>query len=229
MESREYWVRCLGTTREALFVSDQEGRIVWWNEGARKLLGFTEEDVLGKPCCSLLGGRRAGRSWCEADCRVRRSMRRGALPSHVTLELRAKDGRILPVNVSFIVRQDRRKPVLVHLLQDVSRQERMREAVRGIRGILHDRDMRRPWIETEGPPAPDRRPGHPDAPNLALLTRREIEILRLLSKGLSTEAIAAELGVSRLTARNHIQNAIHKMGLHNRTQAVALALEQGLH
>jgi DNA-binding NarL/FixJ family response regulator len=55
-----------------------------------------------------------------------------------------------------------------------------------------------------------------------------MEILRLLSDGLSTETIAAQLGVSPLTARNHIQNLIRKMGLHSRTQAVAFALEQGL-
>jgi DNA-binding CsgD family transcriptional regulator len=52
--------------------------------------------------------------------------------------------------------------------------------------------------------------------------------LRLLKDGLSTDAIAAQLGVSRFTARNHIQHALRKLGLHTRSQAVAAAFEQGL-
>jgi PAS domain S-box-containing protein len=235
MKASEPWNHRLGTTDEALFVSDEEGRIAYWNEGAERLLGHKQLEVLGKPCCSITGGRRAGRPWCEADCRVRRSMRRGVLPGHVTVEVQASDGRTVPVNVSFIIFGHRGKEFLVHLLQDVSRQEQMREALRGVRGLVGGRPMRRTWLASAPPPRP--KPSsppegpvvHPDVPDLSRLTRRESEVLRLLSEGLEIETIAAQLGVSPLTARNHIQNVLRKMGLHSRTQAVALALEQGLH
>jgi DNA-binding NarL/FixJ family response regulator len=159
---------------------------------------------------------------------VRRSLERGVPPKHFSLDVRARDGHEVPVNVSFIVHQDRGKPALVHLLQDVSRQEQLREALRNIRDLLRDGRMRRPWLMNAPSPPALEPVVHRDAPDISLLTRREIEILKLLSHGLDTASIASQVGVSPLTARNHIQNLIRKMGLHSRTQAVALALEQGL-
>jgi two-component system nitrate/nitrite response regulator NarL len=60
------------------------------------------------------------------------------------------------------------------------------------------------------------------------LTRRESEVLRLLAQGLSADDIARELVISSNTVATHIQRILGKLGVHSRTQAVALAYDLGL-
>ena len=228
MKAVERWSRGLDATNGAMFVADEDGRILYWNEGAQRLLGYVRDEVLGKRCFSVLGGCRAGRHWCEADCRVRRTVRRGTLPPRVGLELRSKDGRTVPVGVTFIVQKAEGGKAIAHLLQDTSRQDELRQTLRGVLRLLQGMgDSRRgAAVPNEFVPAPA--PGRGEPGDLSALTRRQAEVLRLLTKGLSTESIAEELGVSPFTARNHIQSILRQMGLHTRTQAVAAALEQGL-
>jgi DNA-binding CsgD family transcriptional regulator len=56
------------------------------------------------------------------------------------------------------------------------------------------------------------------------LTRREKEVLELLSQAMGTPDMAHRLGVSRTTIRNHIQRILAKLEVHNRAQAIAIAL-----
>jgi DNA-binding NarL/FixJ family response regulator len=59
------------------------------------------------------------------------------------------------------------------------------------------------------------------------LTARELEVLRLLAKGRSTDAIASELYVSPHTVRNHVSNILAKLGAHSKLEAVAIATRDG--
>jgi len=56
------------------------------------------------------------------------------------------------------------------------------------------------------------------------LTGRETEILRLLQDGRSNGEIAVSLRISPLTVKNHVQHVLRKLGVRNRTQAVAVDL-----
>jgi DNA-binding NarL/FixJ family response regulator len=60
------------------------------------------------------------------------------------------------------------------------------------------------------------------------LTRREIEVLRLVSEGATDKEIAARLSISLRTVKNHNHNILEKLHLQNRVQAAAYALRQGL-
>lgn len=60
------------------------------------------------------------------------------------------------------------------------------------------------------------------------LTGREAEILRLVAKGLTYPQIAARLTLSTRTVQNHVQNTLTKLQLHNKSQLVRYALEQGM-
>ena len=60
------------------------------------------------------------------------------------------------------------------------------------------------------------------------LTARELEVLRLLARGTSTRDIAARLGISVHTTRNHVQNIIRKCDAHSKLEAVSMALREGV-
>jgi DNA-binding CsgD family transcriptional regulator len=60
------------------------------------------------------------------------------------------------------------------------------------------------------------------------LTDREITILSLVAEGLSTRRIAGEVGIAPFTAKTHLSRIYAKLGVDNRTQAVDVALDQGI-
>jgi DNA-binding NarL/FixJ family response regulator len=60
------------------------------------------------------------------------------------------------------------------------------------------------------------------------LTTRETEVLRLVAKGHTYPEIATQLVLSVRTVQNHVQNTLMKLQLHNKSQLVRYALEQGI-
>ncbi|QCX74526.1 Transcriptional regulatory protein DegU [Streptomyces sp. YIM 121038] len=61
----------------------------------------------------------------------------------------------------------------------------------------------------------------------AEMTPREVDILRLVADGLDTAEVAAKLAYSERTVKNDLQNLTSRLGLRNRTHAVAYALRAG--
>jgi NarL family two-component system response regulator LiaR len=60
------------------------------------------------------------------------------------------------------------------------------------------------------------------------LTRREREVLELITRGRSNKRIALELGISEKTVKTHVGHLLAKLGVSDRTQAALLAVQHGL-
>jgi DNA-binding NarL/FixJ family response regulator len=66
-------------------------------------------------------------------------------------------------------------------------------------------------------------PGSPYQP----LSDREMEVLGLMSRGLSNKQIASDLGISHQTVKNHVTSILRKFNVEDRTEAVVYALKRG--
>ena len=60
------------------------------------------------------------------------------------------------------------------------------------------------------------------------LSARELEVLELLTKGLTNKEIGEAFGISKHTVRNHINNITQKLDVSDRTEAASVAIKQGI-
>ncbi len=209
-------------TAEGVVAVDQEQKIVLWNEGAERLLGFKAGEVLGRYCYEVIGGREeSGRVVCQASCRDAVAMRRQDPVQTHDLLVRTKGGQEIWVNVSTIRVPSRRSDpcVLVHLFRDASRQKEMERFVEQLRSSV----AMLSWSQEAALPV-----SSPASSPVLAMTNREQEVLRLLASGASTQAIAQKLGISPATARNHVSKILAKLGVHSRLEAVTFVLRNGV-
>ncbi|MDI3340656.1 MAG: response regulator transcription factor [Sphaerobacter sp.] len=111
---------------------------------------------------------------------------------------------------------------LGYLLKDSEPEDLIRAIRQAHRGetALHPAIARKVLQELSRP-STEPQPAHP-------LTEREVEVLKLVAKGMSNQAIADALFVSEATVRTHVSSILSKLYLDSRTQAALYALRKGI-
>jgi len=192
----------LASCAEPMFAMNERHRIVFWNKPIVRLLGWSYDDVVGKSCATVFAGDdEFGNRYCCEACPVMSMARRGDSIRQFRLSVKGKDGiahRMEVAALRFVFPASRRM-ILVHTARPVA------ETV--VPQVLASHALATP---------------HADA-RVRELTKRELEIVNMLAAGQTAREIAIHLGISPLTARNHIQRVFEKLEVHSKAEAVAFA------
>jgi PAS domain S-box-containing protein len=201
--------RTLAGAGDGAFVIGDDGRIRTWNRAAEKLLGYAPREVIGRPCCDVFDGFNTdGNRLCSHGCQVMTLVRMEEPIQHFDMRARTKAGRPIWLNMSILTTPGTADERLtIHLFRDVT-------ASKELLTMIHERRAGTPGAEA--------------AEAAAALSRREMDVLRLMTQGLNTAAIAERLRLSRATVRNHAQSIFTKLGVHSRLEAVAFAAKHRL-
>lgn len=200
--------QALARAADGAFAMRPDGKIVLWNTAAGKILGYSAQDSIGRHCYDVCAGLDDnGNRLCYQGCHVMNLVKLGDPVRNFDMQTRTKAGRPLWVNVSTLTVARKRAidRLIIHLVRDVT-------ATKELLTLVHDR-------RSEPDPKPDSK---------CSLTRRELEILRLIAAGVATKRAAERLHVSPSTIRNHIQSVLRKLGVHSRLEAAVYATKHGL-
>ncbi len=204
---------------DGVFCVDSDQRISHWSDSASQILGYAAAEVSGRPCYDVIGGRDAQDfGFCRRNCPVVTNARRGRTTADYDVLVRDREGADRWINMSVLLlkTQRRRSPQVLHLFRDVTERRRVEALARRALDALREMAPSGPAGEE---PAGEERPHAP----LPSLSRRESQVLRLLAAGVGTQQMAENLGISPITARNHVTRLIAKLGVRNRLEAVLYA------
>jgi PAS domain S-box-containing protein len=197
----------LARTGDGAVVIGGDGRVTFWNDAAERILGHTRREVLGRPCCEVfVGYDDNGNTICTPGCQIMSLVRLGESVRSFDMRTRTKAGQPIWINVSVLSTEGARGPQVVHLFRDVS-------AAKDLVTLIHERLAPVAVAQANG---------------AAALSRRERDVLRLLTEGLGNATIAQRLGLHGGTIRNYVQGIFAKLGVHSRLEAVAYASKHRL-
>ncbi|HEV8440014.1 MAG TPA: LuxR C-terminal-related transcriptional regulator [Methylomirabilota bacterium] len=202
--------QALARAGDGAFAIGADGKILTWNRAAEKILGHAAREVIGRSCCDVLAARDDDDNrLCHQGCRVMALLGMGESVQSFDMRTHRKSGEAIWINASVLALPNGRPAGLltVYLFRDVT-------ASKELLRLVHER------LAAAG--------GPDGAQALSTLTRRELEILRLISAGVKTTDAAERLHVSRATVRNHVQNILVKLGVHSRLEAMAYATRHRL-
>jgi NarL family two-component system response regulator LiaR len=111
-----------------------------------------------------------------------------------------------------------------YLLKDTSRQK----IIEAIRGTVEGKSFIDPAVAGKLLNQVASKQTQPTSILTDKLTERELDVLRLIAKGINNSQIANQLHLSEGTVRNHVSAILEKLGVSDRTQAAVIAIQHGL-
>ena len=207
-------------TSDSAFAVDGAEQIVAWNRSAEEMFGLSAKEAVGRACGEILQGADECGPVCSADCSVKQAVRKHHPLRNFDLQVQTRDG-LRWCNLSVLIASEAKapSPYSIHIVRPIDTQKRLEMLVRDFVVSETHLPPEEATILISSTRAVARE---------ADLTRRELEILRLLSKGTTTANIASQLHISRTTVSNHIQHIHRKLNTHSQLEAVRRAEHAGL-
>jgi len=212
--------KALRYAADGSFVVDEYLRIIYWNNAAEEILGFSREDAINQFCYKLLQGCDQGNQLvCKANCQIAKLTLISKPIPNQDLQVLTKQGSSRWVNMivfPYEIYNANHKRLIVHLFHNL----KVNYVDEKFLSYMIDavRKFRTTPINGKNKTKPDPK----------ILTPRELEVLTALVKGNGTGEIAELLSISPNTVRNHIQNILQKFQAHTRLEAVAIAINHDL-
>ncbi len=214
----------LETASCGAYVVSLDQTIVFWSRNAEQILGHNPRDVQGRRCYEIVIGQSPGAltAECLGGCPSVRYLRAGLVPTPTRLSMLCANGehKWVTVNPMVVTGVFRDAPLLVHLFDDKM----------DTSASVSTFDYVRQDLESIGADVVSQHPGASGTtPEVKpVLTPRELEVLRLVALGWETPRIAAELGISHHTVRNHVRNFRQKLGATTKLDAVVAGMRLGI-
>jgi PAS domain S-box-containing protein len=208
------------STADAAFVVDSTGVIVAWNMAAAAMFCRSAAEAVGQRCAQVLQGVDECGPVCSAACSIRQAAQAQHPLSNFDMQVPTLQGTQW-CNVSTLCARvtNSATPFALHIIRGIDVRKRLELLVRDflVSEAKLPPEQARVLVATSRSPA-----------RFVELTRRELEVLRLLAKGTATRAVANQLHISRTTVNNHIQRILHKLNAHSRLEAIRRAEHAGL-
>ena len=212
---REELIDLVKGTSDPAYVLDPSGGIAAWNGAAETFFGVSAGDALGRHCSEVLHGvDECGRE-CELDCSVKKhTLKFKPMKSYDVRVDTANGRRWCSMSVTMAGRSGTAAGYTLHIARSSDLQKRME-------GILRDFMLRETSLSAAN--IEELTSIKSSTTQVADLTKREVDVVRLLAKGRSTAQIAKELFISAATVNNHVQRILKKLSAHSRLEAVRRA------
>ena len=215
----KHFLRIVEGTGDAAFAVDGDGRISAWNKAAAELFGRSEAEVMRVPCHELLQCSDDDGTGCSQHCVVEHWGTDNRPPVNFDLRLQTKMGRLW-CNLSTLIASDPAtgERYAIHIIRPVEIRKRLEQALSEFVRLHVSSSSNSKRLICSAPLS---------GVNVHL-TRREVEVLKTLAKGHTTQNIANELNISSTTVKNHIKHILTKFGAHSRLEAIRRAESLGM-
>lgn len=179
-------------TGDPAFAVDRHGSVVFWNEAAEQIFGYSVTQALEAKCWELMCGQDTnGNRYCIKHCPL--------------IEMAFLHEPVQTFQTSFENSSHRQRSFSVSCLTVFD--------TPGDEMLLH-------ICHPEEKPAQLARQQASSQPPPDELSSREVEVLALLAEKVKTRDIASRLGISIRTVRTHIQHLMYKLRVHKRQEAI---------
>jgi PAS domain S-box-containing protein len=219
---QSWFDEALAQAGDGVVAIDADGRIGAWNRAAEKMLGYTALQATGRRCWEIFAGQDCdGNKRCYENCPVMTLLNIGESVQNFDLRTRTKDGRPVWINLSVLHMSPGANG---HEGQDQASARSGSRTLHIFRDVTTTKDLLARAHERSNTPSRDGEDSEP----LPSLTRRQLDVLRLITQGVNTKGLADQLHVTQATVRNHVQSIMETLGVHSRLEAVAYATRHRL-